>query len=386
VIWPERADQPIYHNRAIWPFVSAYALRAARKMDDPGRIAFEIESIMRGAALAGSNMENYELVTQANHVDDGKLSGPVVDSKRQLWSVAGYLDMVTEGVFGLEADGRIEPKLPTSLLPMLFGKGDAITLQLPDRRITLKRPRHAEGNLLVAGKVDRDGRNVVVTLKATTVPALPLRTDAPLYAPATPAAPQVAHDGNAWRVHSNGRGVLYVDGKRFGDVADTWTLPPSPARRCLRVTRLGKDGVESLPSLETCAGDASQVTGTWPRTWKAPRAGRHRVWLDYSNDHGPINTGVTAAVKRLAVRCGDSPEQVVPIVMPHSVGQQSSTTGTFIVKAGARCTFALQPGFNMSDLANFAHYTGGAGGSQGPLNDARIGALHVAPLSPDAPP
>ena len=386
VIWPERADQPIYHNRAIWPFVSAYALRAARKMDDPGRIAFEIESIMRGAALAGSNMENYELVTQANHVDDGKLSGPVVDSKRQLWSVAGYLDMVTEGVFGLEADGRIEPKLPTSLLPMLFGKGDAITLQLPDRRITLKRPRHAEGNLLVAGKVDRDGRNVVVTLKATTVPALPLRTDAPLYAPATPAAPQVAHDGNAWRVHSNGRGVLYVDGKRFGDVADTWTLPPSPARRCLRVTRLGKDGVESLPSLETCAGDASQVTGTWPRTWKAPRAGRHRVWLDYSNDHGPINTGVTAAVKRLAVRCGDSPEQVVPIVMPHSVGQQSSTTGTFIVKAGARCTFALQQGFNMSDLANFAHYTGGAGGSQGPLNDARIGALHVAPLSPDAPP
>ncbi len=30
VMWPERSDQPIYHNRAIWPFVSAYALRAAR--------------------------------------------------------------------------------------------------------------------------------------------------------------------------------------------------------------------------------------------------------------------------------------------------------------------------------------------------------------------
>src|SRR5690349_15700375 len=39
VIWPERADQPIYHNRAIWPFVSAYALRAARAVDDPARIA-----------------------------------------------------------------------------------------------------------------------------------------------------------------------------------------------------------------------------------------------------------------------------------------------------------------------------------------------------------
>jgi hypothetical protein len=72
--------------------------------------------------------------------------------------------------------------------------------------------------------------------------------------------------------------------------------------------------------------------------------------------------------------------------MPHSVGQQLSTTGTFIVKADARCTFTLQQGFNMSALANFAHYTGGAGGSEGPLNDARIGALHIAPLSADAPP
>ena len=387
VIWPERADQPIYHNRAIWPFVSAYALRAARKINDPTRIAFEIESIMRGAALAGSNMENYELATQATHVDDGKLSGPVVDSKRQLWSVAGYLDMVTEGVFGLEADGKIEPKLPASLVPMLFGTRDAITLQLPDRRITLKRPQHAQSNLLVADKVDRDGQDIVVTLKAIKGPALPLRTDAPLYAPATPVAPRVERDGDKWRVEVDGdRGVLYVDGRRFGDVANTWTLPPSSARRCLRVTRLGKDGIESLPSLETCVGDASQVTGTWPRTWEAPHAGRYRVWFDYANDHGPINTGVTAAVKRVVIRCAGSPEQIAPIVMPHSVGQQLSTTGTFIVKADARCTFTLQQGFNMSALANFAHYTGGAGGSEGPLNDARIGALHITPLSADAPP
>jgi hypothetical protein len=387
VIWPERADQPIYHNRAIWPFVSAYALRAARKVDDPQLIAFEIESIMRGAALAGSNMENYELVTQATHVDDGKLSGPVVDSPRQLWSVAGYLDMVAEGVFGLEADGRVEPKLPASLVPMLFGRRDAVKLQLPDRTITLKRPSHAEGNLLVAGKVDHDGRNTVVTLKAITVPELPLRTDAPLYAPATPAAPHASRDGDKWRVHAAGdRGVLYVDGRRFGDVGNTWTLPSSSAQRCLRVTRLGKDGIESLPSLETCVGDASQVTGAWPRSWMAPHTGRYRIGFDYANDHGPINTGVTAAVKRVAVRCAHTPEQIVPIVMPHSVGRQSSTTGTFTAQAGARCTFALQRGFNMSDLANFAHYTGGAGGSEGPLNDATIGALHIAPLAADTPP
>jgi hypothetical protein len=125
VIWPERIDQPIYHNRAIWPFVSAYALRAARAVDDPARIAHELQSIMRGVALSGSNMENYELITQSTHVEDGKLSGPVVDSPRQLWSVAAYLAAVSEGVFGLTEDGRVEPKLPVSLVPAQHPVADA---------------------------------------------------------------------------------------------------------------------------------------------------------------------------------------------------------------------------------------------------------------------
>ncbi len=387
VIWPERADQPIYHNRAIWPFVSAYALRAARKVDDPALIAFEIESIMRGAALAGSNMENYELATQATHVDDAKLSGPVVDSPRQLWSVAGYLDMVTEGVFGLTDDGRVVPKIPVSLVPMLFGARQRITLQLPDRRITLVRPEAVRGNLLIADAARHTGNHTTVTLKAIMVPTAPLRTDAPMYAPATPVAPTVARAGDSWRVDADGaRGVLYVDGERFGKPGARWTLPASPARRCLRVTRLGEDGIESLPSRQTCMGDVTSLSGSWPRAWTAPIVGRFRVRLDYDNDHGPINTGITAAVKRLAVRCGNAPAQTYPMVMPHSVGEQASTFADFdIGTIGAHCTFAVEQGFNMSDLAHFAHYTGGAGGSAGPLNAARIGTLHIANMATVTP-
>jgi hypothetical protein len=29
VIWPQQQDMPVYHNRAIWPFVTAYGLKAA---------------------------------------------------------------------------------------------------------------------------------------------------------------------------------------------------------------------------------------------------------------------------------------------------------------------------------------------------------------------
>jgi hypothetical protein len=320
VIWPERADVPIYHNRAIWPFVSAYALRAARVVDDPLRIEHELRSLIRGAALAGSNMENFELTTQAVHVDDGRLSGPVVDSPRQLWSVAGYLDMVVEGVFGLTGEDRVEPKLPVSLVPMLFGDRDRISLNLPGRRITLIRPAALEGNLLVSGDVHKNGTDTVVRLKAIRVPSVPLRLDAPLFAP----APVIA-------AHTQGEPV--------------------------------------------------HVTGAWPRTWTAPTSGWFTAELVHANDHGPVNTGVTAAVKQLVARCEGDQAQSMPIVMPHSLGEQRSTFASFQVRAGARCTFMLEDGFNMSYLAHFARYAGGQGGIDGPLNTARIGDLLIAPMA-----
>lgn len=379
VIWPQRADQPIYHNRAIWPFVSAYALRAARATDDPERIAHELRSLMRGAALNGSNMENLELVTQSAHVEDGKLSGPVIDSPRQLWSVAGYLDMVSEGVFGLTDDDRLEPKLPVSLVPMLFGNSDRISLQLRGRRITLQRPTTLDGNLLVAGRTETHGDDTLVTLKSVQVPTTPLRLTATQYAPATPDAPDVTRDGKHWKVRSKDGRMLYRNGHSLGDFDGERLVDAQAARQCFSVTaRSG--GIESLPSPAVCVGDRASVQGAWPRSWVAPRNGHFQVALNYSNDHGTIETGVTAAVKMLQVSCAGSAPQSLPLVMPHSVVAQVSTTATFAAHAGARCRFALGDGFNMSYLEHFAHYTGGRGGSEGLLNSADIGALLIAPL------
>ena len=384
VMWPERADQPIYHNRAIWPFVSAYALRAARTVNDPARIAHEIESVMRGAALYGSNMENYELLTQGQHVDDGKLSGPVVNSPRQLWSVAAYLDAVTEGVFGLEEDGRVQPKLPTALVPMLFGTRDAITLDLPDRQITLQLPKKHHGNLLVAARVSTQGKRTTVMLKAIQVDAAPLHTGAPLYAPEAPTAPTVTAEGDHWIVLGDGKRQLYVDGRRAAAIDGSATLPRSSNLTCVRATRVGAQGLESLPSPATCVGKVDTISGGWPRHWTAPGTSRYRVSVDYRNPNGPISTGVTAAVKWLEIQCDGSEAQRVPLVLPHSVGTQRSTFGEFHAAANARCTFALADGVNMSYLQQFAHYTGGSGGIDGPLNQADIHALYIAQLPAEA--
>jgi hypothetical protein len=337
---------------------------------------------MRGTALSGSNMENFELATQSVHVEDGPRSGPVVDSPRQLWSVAGYLAMVMEGVFGLETDGRVAPKIPVELVPMLFGERDAIALDLGTRRIVLRRPARMDGNLLVAGPVTVHGTKTTVQLVARNVPTAALVRDGERTSPSTPEAPQSVQVDRGWQVALPARARLYVDGRVMAHSGATPLSVPLPAKdteQCFSATTIDASGIESLHSPTRCVGPGVALSGDWPRAWTAPRDGRYRVRLQYANDHGPINTGITAAVKRLRLECDGAPPQAGPIVMPHNSGTTPSTAWTFTARAGVPCRFTLDEGFNMSDLAHFRLYTGGQGGEAGPLNDAAIGSLDITP-------
>ncbi|WP_419403622.1 Six-hairpin glycosidase-like protein [Stenotrophomonas rhizophila] len=386
VVWPQEAQQPIYHNRAVWPFVSAYSLRAARKVEDATRIQREIESLMRGSALAGSNMENYEMRTLAVHVDEGPLSGPVVNSPRQLWSVAGYLSMVLEGVFGVEADGTVAPKLPVALVPQLFDKRDSIELDTGSTRYILKRPRTLDGDLLVAKKIERKGNTVTVQLeprrdtpRVSAFRADPANPNA--FAPATPAAPAAQKRGNTWTIAIPAHHQLWQDGIAVGSSA-THTVTNDGHQHCLSLTRREGD-LESLHSPMTCIGPQQRLPGATHWTWNAATSTRVRIRLHYDNPNGPINTGVTAAVKQLAVQCVGQPVQRATIVMPHSIGPQESTAAEFDLPKGS-CRFTLEPGFNMSALEHFAQYNGGKGGRDGVLNAANVQALLIAPVAGDA--
>ena len=101
VVWPEEKSVPIYHNQAMWPFVTAYWIKAAQKAGNTAAVDAGIQSLEKLAALNLSNMENFDFVTGRSEVDDGTRRGPVINSRRQLWSVAGYLSMVQDVVFGL---------------------------------------------------------------------------------------------------------------------------------------------------------------------------------------------------------------------------------------------------------------------------------------------
>ena len=135
VIFPQEPDTKIYHNRAIWPFVTSYGLRAAAKAGNDKFYENAFMSLVRGAALNLSNMENFEFTTLSAWYDDAtypQLSGPEVNSRRQLWSVAGFLSMVLDSVFGREQTLKtlwFSPKIPVNLRNTFFAESSEIVLK-----------------------------------------------------------------------------------------------------------------------------------------------------------------------------------------------------------------------------------------------------------------
>lgn len=143
MIWPQQIGAPVYHNRSSWPFVTAYGLRAAAQGKNAAVADVAYAGLMRGAAVNLSNMENLEWLSgQPLLLDENNpgLSGPVINSRRQLWSVGGYLGMVIGNVFGVETldDGiALRPFVTSKLRRETFG--DANQIALHDLRLHGKR-------------------------------------------------------------------------------------------------------------------------------------------------------------------------------------------------------------------------------------------------------
>lgn len=466
VLWPQQPGVAIYHNRALWPFVTAYALAAARQARDPARMTAFAESLIRGAALALSNVENFEYLTQQTEFEDGPLSGPVINSPRQLWSVAGYVGTVVRELFGvrLQPDGvEIAPALPGALATELFAPRAQIALEnvlAGGRRLNvrLRLPEHwAADDLLEAGTIAVDG----VTLDGRRLPppvagdagneidvelvARPGRpSSAPLLAAADPHAPTAAERraliapptpelASGWRagavvrlriagIEPDGRWHVYRDGlpRASGAAGEPFEDRVADPHRtaCYAATAQAADGgLESLPSPELClagtdsrrifaaASDALASPDAHPLAargaerlyldWGAPAerlvlsftpaaSGWHRLVLRYGNASGPVNTGITAAVKRVSVSCaGNRTAASGAIVMPHlPEGTFGHSTGfAFEARRSRPCRIVISDGFNMSYLDHFTLYTGGRGGRDGARNRADVAGAQIDAIS-----
>lgn len=175
VIWPQQPLVPIYHNRSIWPFVTAYGVRAAAAHQNEALVAAGVDSLTKGSLRNLSNMENFELLSGANWYDDGPYSGPVVNSHYQLWSVAGYASMVFD-LFGLhpEASGlMLDPYIPEEVagtwLPGAEPTLHSLSWKGRSFDLVLEKPAAAAG-ALVLDQALVDGAPVAVPLQPADLP------------------------------------------------------------------------------------------------------------------------------------------------------------------------------------------------------------------------
>ena len=254
VVWPEAPDTYVYHNRAIWPFVTAYTLRAAARVGHVAAADRAIASLMRGAALHLSNMENLEWLTGQSQYDDG----PAINSRRQLWSIAAYYGMVTGTIFGWqpEADGvHIAPFL-TSETRALLGPGSSARLaglvwEGKPIEIVLHLPAPApSGRLYPVREVQLCGRRLTGPITRNTLSTSTNHIDV-RFGPATVARDSVTAVANVpAKSHDDSRVFMprtpSATASRGGDVTVTITSVPQAAAVTYRVYRGGQLVVSGL--------------------------------------------------------------------------------------------------------------------------------------------
>lgn len=465
VLFPQQQDTPIYHNRAEWPFVDAYWLLAARAGDNDAVADRMVRALMRGAAVNLSNMENYEAASGAVWVDEGPTSGPVVDSQRQLWSVAGYLAMVHRAVFGVNADAdglHVRPYVTAGMRNGLFAGSDALVLNdypyrgrtitvvvhLPETggtggsyaiAETLLNGEHLDSDLLPEDRLEEQNRVDVVLGALGTAATLTARSDTDwrdVFGPKTPRITSVAASGGriALALSTGGEAAgdvtfaVYRDGVRVAEgvagATTSWSNPSSnpaaAASPCYAVetcfTSSGNCSQVSPPAcfwgpgasaIQTIAASALANVGgsystshglghyepwgdaghTLTATGITPaRSGEHLFQVTYGNGAGPIDTGITCAVKKLVVEDEASGAIVGEgyLVMPH-LGTWDRWTGSSFVSADlvtghtyrVRIISDDPRANNMSARAHFARYTGGEGGTTGPFDRVNIAELKI---------
>jgi len=375
VIFPQQQLTPIYHNRAIWPFVSSYAILAARKADNGAVFDANWNSIVRGAALNLSHMENLEWQTGKNWVEDGIYSGPVVNSRRQLWSVAGFLGAVVHGVFGLTKENGEWTADP--VVPGDWFSEDA-TLTIDGTTFSIGANRLSSGNITMADESDW------TNLYSAAIPSVSLS--------GTGDAVTLSFSSD-----EDARYHIYRDGLQVAsDVTSPWTdnadysacyavvaelAHRSPASGPLCWWGDNYTRIQTIPisSFAVTGGEFSENHGrphyeNWGesshhmQTEVVPNhTGAHYLQLVYGNGANGVDSGITAAVKRVTVTDSSGAEVLsASFVMPQLGAWDSWGDSNLVpvtLQAGESYTVVITDGLNMSYFAHYTDFVQAGGGS-----------------------
>ena len=463
VVWPQERTVPIYHNQCIWPFVTAYWIKAAREANNSDAVDQGIRSLEHLAAFNLSNMENYDYLTGQSAVKGNGLEGPVINSRRQLWSVAGYLSMVQDVVFGLETSWegiRFRPFITAQLRNETFASSELIELRDFAYRNTQNQVRiHLPpGNLQAHGvctieSVELNAKrigdqfvtadslrpsnqwDIYLQLPAIEDPA-PLRmvdvlNNRALYGPVQPTWDDAFKGGITVQ---NGHLVLHYRQENAADVVFNIYRDGQICARDITQTQwtdpLSADYPDNVhfyavEAMDAQTGNASHLTvphcfrtdeqellipansmqnhggrlvagdhfENWgepddqlmTKSFKVNRSGRYLARAEFSNGAGPVNTGITCAVKKLEVRNAETEGIIASgyLIMPQSGDWKRwdmSSPVSMDLTAGKEYEICIcEDEFcrNMSYLKNNERYTAWPGGGLEDYNYVNISGLHL---------
>jgi len=128
------------------------------------------------------------------------------------------------------------------------------------------------------------------------------------------------------------------------------------------------------------------------KNFTVPRTGSYEIQAEFANGAGPVNTGITCAVKKLELRKMGSAEVLATgyLIMPQSGDWQRWDLSSPIVaqlSADARYRISIcedDAARNMSCLKNNERYTAWPGGGETNYNYVNIAALHLTRVADDS--
>ncbi len=462
VVWPQEKTVPIYHNHAIWPFVTAYWLKAAKQAGNAAAVDHAVYSMVRGTAMNLSNMENFDFVTGNAFAKVNGIEGPVINSRRQLWSVAGYLSMVQDIVFGLETDWQgirflpcVTPKMhrdyfngseTLELKDFLYrGKTIRVTVHLPSLnsgsegiykvdRVSLN-GKPIQDDLVKAGDLKQYNHWEIWLEKADgnksgTIQLVDDLSGRKIFGPKQPRWKEMGQgsitveDGRL-KLHYDAndetdvRFNIYRDGQLCakGITETKWTDPDSKDYRdtthFYMVEAVYPDsgnGSHLTPAsfyspadnrIEIGAAEMENKGGNladdhhfenWGQTedeiqvasLSVKKSGRYQVSVQYSNGAGPINTGVTCAVKRIEILRDRSDEPVAAsyVIMPHTADWTrylNSSSFEADLESGKKYAIQVSEDAYARNMSYFDHYEcyKHAGNGQTPYNYVNISKIQL---------
>lgn len=333
VFWPYIPNMTRYHNGALWPFVNAFWTWAAADAGNTTAVQHGLASIYRPAALFLTNKEN--MVAETGHFD-----GTVLNSDRQLWSVAGSLATQFRVLFGMRL--RPDRLVFAPMVPPSYA-GERTLSNLRYRGAVLTVTVRGHGSGVASARLDGrpiDRAEIPATLTGEHTleiemnrqwAATPIRLVENRWTPETPAA-TLAGDALRWTaVPGAARYAVYRNGGMMALTQQT----RMPLRRVdgaeeYQVAAVDSSGMASFLSEPVRRVPASAQVVARPRGAPLERehagftgagyvrltreanttvqvpvsvacAATYDVDARYANGNGPINTDAKAAIRTLLV-------------------------------------------------------------------------------------